>query len=60
MFLANRAAAPPVTAAELQSWAHKHAVELTYTCVPPGSGRRVGLDRDLDGYLDGDEVRAGS
>lgn len=29
--------------------------ELTYTCVPPGSGRRVALDRDLDGTLNGDE-----
>src|SRR5690606_19528949 len=23
--------------------------EVTYTCLPPGSGRRVALDRDLDG-----------
>jgi hypothetical protein len=29
--------------------------ELTYTCVPPGSGVRVALDRDLDGRFDGDE-----
>jgi len=29
--------------------------ELTYTCVPPGAGRRIGIDRDLDGVLDGDE-----
>jgi len=28
---------------------------LTYTCVPPGSGMRIGLDRDEDGILDGDE-----
>nr|WP_241758921.1 hypothetical protein [Pyxidicoccus parkwaysis] len=28
---------------------------MTYTCVPPGSGTRIGLDRDLDGHLDGDE-----
>ncbi len=34
--------------------------ELTYTCAPPGSGRRMGIDRDLDGYLDGDERAAGS
>lgn len=25
---------------------------LTYTCVAPGSGVRVGIDRDLDGVLD--------
>ncbi len=28
---------------------------LTATLVPPGSGRRIGIDRDLDGILDGDE-----
>ncbi len=28
---------------------------LTYTCVPPGSGRRVALDADLDGCYDGTE-----
>jgi hypothetical protein len=30
-----------------------------FTAVPPGSGRRIGIDRDLDdvldGVLDGDE-----
>jgi hypothetical protein len=25
---------------------------LTYTCVPPGSGRRMAVDRDDDGALD--------
>ena len=29
--------------------------ELTYTMVPPGSGRRIALDRDEDGRLDGDD-----
>ena len=33
---------------------------LTYTCAPPGSGRRMGIDRDLDGALDGNEIDAGS
>lgn len=27
----------------------------TYTCVPPGLGRRMGIDRDEDGVLDRDE-----
>jgi DNA-binding beta-propeller fold protein YncE/mono/diheme cytochrome c family protein len=26
---------------------------LTYTCAPPGSGTRMGIDRDLDGDFDG-------
>ena len=33
---------------------------LTYTCVPPLSGDRVGIDRDEDGSLDRDELDAGS
>ncbi len=33
----------------------KHARELTFTCVPLGSGQRIGIDRDLNGTLDGDE-----
>ncbi len=26
---------------------------LTYTCAPPGSGTRMGIDRDEDTVLDG-------
>jgi sugar lactone lactonase YvrE len=33
---------------------------LTYTCMPPGSGVRAGIDRDEDGFLDRDELDAGS
>ena len=29
--------------------------ELTYTCVPHGSGLRMGIDRDEDGVRDGDD-----
>ncbi len=29
--------------------------EVTFTCVPPGNGYRVGLDRDEDGILDTNE-----
>ena len=31
---------------------------ITYTCTPPGSGKRLGIDRDGDGHLDGDEFWA--
>ena len=34
--------------------------ELTITGVPPGCGRRIGIDRDRDGRLDGDELAAGT
>jgi len=33
--------------------------ERTYTCVPPGSGTRMGIDRDEDGTLDRDEIDLG-
>jgi hypothetical protein len=33
---------------------------VTFTCVPPGSGFRIGIDRNADGYADGDELAAGS
>ncbi len=33
---------------------------LTYTCVPPGSGQRLGIDRDLDTLLDGHETDTGT
>ncbi len=32
----------------------------TYMCVPPGDGERIGVDRDGDGFYDGDEIDAGS
>ena len=32
----------------------------TYMCVPPGSGTRIGIDRDEDGFYDADELDAGS
>ena len=28
-------------------------LDLVYTCAPPGSGQRIGIDRDLDGVLNG-------
>jgi YVTN family beta-propeller protein len=34
--------------------------EITFTGVPPGSGTRMGVDRDRDGYLDRDELDNGS
>ncbi|HEV7923873.1 MAG TPA: hypothetical protein VGR14_00850 [Verrucomicrobiae bacterium] len=34
--------------------------EQTYTLVPAGSGERIGIDRDADGYFDQDELDAGS
>jgi DNA-binding beta-propeller fold protein YncE len=47
--------APPVDLRALELAAHFPGVALTFTCVPPGSGVRLALDRDGDGLLDGDE-----
>lgn len=38
-----------------ESVLHRGSV-LTATLVPPGSGRRIGIDRDEDGFLDQDEL----
>ena len=55
---ADRADEPPLEPAVLRATAS--ATPLTYTCVPPGSGRRIGIDRDNDGVFDRDELDAGS
>ncbi|HVK65653.1 MAG TPA: hypothetical protein VM694_14315 [Polyangium sp.] len=59
-FVVDQQAMPPIPDAILRSIFLGSNNSLTYTCVPPGSGVRVGIDRDLDGYLDGDELAAGS
>lgn len=54
----DRAGEPAVGLAELTATAAADAVQLL--CVPPGDGARSALDRDLDGWLDGDELAAGT
>jgi YVTN family beta-propeller protein len=58
-FAADTARTAPMTARELLD-ALGRADVLTWTAVPSGSGRRLGLDRDRDGCLDGDERQHGS
>jgi len=55
LFLGNRAADAPLSDASLRQRAAQKGGELTYTCTPPGSGVRAGIDRNEDGVLDGDE-----
>lgn len=55
LFRRDRANKLPLPDLALRLLALLPAQELTYTCVPPGSGARMGIDRDLDGVLDGDE-----
>jgi DNA-binding beta-propeller fold protein YncE len=58
-FTPDRAILPPIDSAALRGAAAAGEDRL-YTCMPPGSGARMALDRDEDGFLDGDEGLAGS
>ncbi len=49
-----------VADAALRAMAVLAGQELTYTCVPPGSGTRLGLDRDGDAHFDRDELDGGT
>jgi hypothetical protein len=62
LFTADTTLVPAVPDFWLRVIATFPGQETTYTCVPPGTGRRIAIDRDMDGVLDGDEppaVRAG-
>jgi DNA-binding beta-propeller fold protein YncE len=58
LFVRDRRGQPPITATALRALAKDAGRPVTYTCVPPGSGERIGVDRDEDGSWDGDERRA--
>ncbi len=60
LFIGNRGSDAPLSDASLRQRASQKGGELTYTCTPPGSGVRIGIDRDEDGVLDGDEKGGGS
>jgi DNA-binding beta-propeller fold protein YncE/mono/diheme cytochrome c family protein len=59
-FQSDRLSEPLLTDVQLRAHATTPGQERTYLCVPPGSGSRVGIDRDEDGFLDRDEIDAGS
>ena len=44
----------------LRNLAAANGQEQVYTCVPPGSGIRIGVDRDLDGFFDRTELDQGT
>jgi len=54
-FRSDRAAEPEISEGDLRTQAGTPGQELTWSCVPPGSGTRVGIDRDEDTVLDGDD-----
>jgi YVTN family beta-propeller protein len=58
-FRSDRSSEPLLAPAALLALASSGS-ELTYTIVPQGSQTRLGVDRDLDGFFDRDELDAGS
>jgi hypothetical protein len=52
-FRSDKASETPLTDAQLRALAQTQ--ELTYLAVPPGSGLRIGIDRDEDGVLNADD-----
>ena len=54
-FKTDREADGNLTRAAILQLTTSANAQLTFTCAPPGSGTRMGIDRDRDGVLDGDE-----
>jgi DNA-binding beta-propeller fold protein YncE len=59
-FRTDRLTEAPLSEAALRALAAVEGQAVTYTCVPPGEGVRLGLDRDGDSVRDRDEIDAGS
>ncbi len=57
-FISSLSSAGSISDAALRGLITSGNKQATYTCVPPGSGYRLGLDRDGDGFRDGDEIAA--
>jgi len=55
VFVPDAIGEPPLGDAALRARASAPGQELTYTCAPPGSGTRIGIDRDRDGERDADD-----
>src|SRR5207249_1359351 len=59
-FQTDRNADPVLSKTALRNLAATAGQEQVYTCVPPGSGTRIGVDRDLDGFFDRTELDQGT
>jgi DNA-binding beta-propeller fold protein YncE len=59
-FRSDRASDPLTDKTSLRQQAQTAGQDRTYTCVPPASGQRIGIDRDEDGFFDRTELDAGS
>ena len=54
-FVSDRSSEQPFSLDRLMEITLIPGQALTFTCVPWGAGRRMGIDRNLDGILDKDE-----
>jgi len=54
-FQSDRVFESNLTDTQLRALAQQTGQELTYTAVPPGSGIRIGIDRDEEGVPDSDD-----
>lgn len=54
-FQSDKAVEPLLDRLHLEALITGPGQYLTFTCTPWGSGTRIGIDRDSDGILDGDE-----
>ncbi len=59
-FRTDRASEALIDKTALRNLAATVGQDLTYTCVPPGGGQRIGIDRDEDTFFDRTEIDAGS
>jgi len=60
LFQRDRAIEAPLSLNALLNLGLSEGEGTTFTCAPPGSGTRMGVDRDGDGFYDRDEIDAGS
>jgi YVTN family beta-propeller protein len=54
-FQTDKTSEAALTAVAVRALAQTAGQEVTYTAVPPGSGLRLGIDRDEDGVLNNDD-----
>ena len=59
-FMPDVSGEPALSDSALRKLVRRHDDALTFTCVPSGSGFRIGIDRDGDGYANRDELLWGS
>jgi hypothetical protein len=60
VFFQDVAFAPSLSPSSLLALVGLATPSLTFTAVPPGSGWRIGIDRNGDGIADGDALAAGA